>query len=339
MTDNAFAAAANLFAKGDGIDTLWNIENLRFCLGNDPVTKNCNSFTDVSVSPPSAPGNVTATAGNRTATVTWTRPTADGAATLELRLRREVRCHRHQHDEARADDARSHRDRADPRAEVHVRGAWGQQFGAGPFGVSNEITAVGTPNPPTALVATRSNGSASLSWTPGADNSSAITGYNLQIRNGAAVVETRTITGNVSSAVISGLNNGTAYNFRLQAINGIGTSALSTASNTVTPATLPGLVQIGAPTQGPAGGALTASANWNPPLSNGGATITNYRVKALRMAADGTTVLSVEGDVTVGATVRTRSFTLPAGSYRFDVSAINGVGEGPAVRSEAIAAR
>ena len=30
MTDNAFAAAADLFAKGDGIDTLWNIENLRF---------------------------------------------------------------------------------------------------------------------------------------------------------------------------------------------------------------------------------------------------------------------------------------------------------------------
>ena len=73
-------------------------------------------------------------------------------------------------------------------------------------------------------MATRGNSSASLSWTPGADNSSPITGYNLQIRNGAAVVETRTITGNVSSAVISGLNNGTAYNFRLQAINGIGTS-------------------------------------------------------------------------------------------------------------------
>jgi predicted phage tail protein len=214
-----------------------------------------------------------------------------------------------------------------------VRGV--NQFGAGPFGVSNEITAVGAPNPPTALQAVRGNASATLSWTPGADNSSAITSYTLQIRNGAAVVETRTLPGNVSSAVISGLNNGTAYNFRLQAINGIGTSALSAVSNTVTPATLPGLVQIGAPTQGPAGGALTASANWTPPLSNGGANVTNYRVRALRMAADGTTVLSVEGDITVGAAARTRSFTLPAGSYRFEVSAINGVGEGPAVRSEA----
>jgi len=57
------------------------------------------------------------------------------------------------------------------------------------------------------------------------------------------------------------------------------------------------------------------------------------------MAADGTTVDSVQGNVIVGAAARTRSFTLPAGSYRFDVSAINGVGEGPAARSEAIAAQ
>ena len=47
----------------------------------------------------------------------------------------------------------------------------------------------------------------------------------------------------------------------------------------------------------------------------------------------------MQGNIIVGAAVRTRSFTLPAGTYRFDVSAINGVGEGPAVRSEAIAAR
>ena len=84
---------------------------------------------------------------------------------------------------------------------------------------------------------------------------------------------------------------------------------------------------------------MTASANWAPPLSNGGAAITNYRVVALKMAADGTTVDSVQGNVIVGPNVRTRSFTLPAGNYRFDVSAINAVGEGPAVRSEAIAAR
>ncbi len=242
----------------------------------------------VTVAVPNAPTNVTATRGNRSATVTWVRSGRERCGDRELRLRREVWYDRRQHDD-------EHRAGRPPRTVTglnpgqkytfEVRAV--NQFGAGAFGVSNEITAAGTPTAPTALAATRGNSSASLSWTPGADNSSAITGYTLQIRNGATVVETRTITGNVSSAVISGLNNGTAYNFRLQAINGVGTSPLSAASNTVTPATLPGLVQIGAPTQGAAGGALTASANWNPPLSNGGATITNYRVRALRMAADG----------------------------------------------------
>jgi len=35
------------FGKDDGIDTLWNMENVRFCTANDPVTKNCTAFQDV----------------------------------------------------------------------------------------------------------------------------------------------------------------------------------------------------------------------------------------------------------------------------------------------------
>jgi len=312
----------------DGIDTVRNIERLR--------------FTDqtVTVAVPNAPTNVAATAGNRNARVTWTAPTGNGAAisTYDLVVKSGTTVISTTTGIAPT-TARTVTGLVPGRKYTfEVRAV--NQFGAGAFGVSNEITAASTPAAPTALQAVRSNGSASLSWTPGTDNSSAITGYNLQIRNGATVVETRSIAGNVSNVVISGLNNGTAYNFRLQAINALGTSPLSAASNTVTPATVPGLVQIGAPTQGLAGGALTASANWTQPLSNGGAAVTGYRVVALKMAADGTTVESVQGNIIVnGVNTNTRSFTLPAGNYRFDVSAINAVGEGPAVRSEAIAAQ
>src|SRR5262249_42891417 len=49
VADNASVAEGGLFAKGDGIDTLWNIEQLRFCTGNDPVTKKCNAFETFSV--------------------------------------------------------------------------------------------------------------------------------------------------------------------------------------------------------------------------------------------------------------------------------------------------
>jgi len=88
VTDNAFAAAADLFAKGDGIDTLWNIENLRFCLGTDPVTKNCNSFTDVRApTRPSSPIIGTAVAGDASALVQWTAGPDTGAdATTQFKI-------------------------------------------------------------------------------------------------------------------------------------------------------------------------------------------------------------------------------------------------------------
>ena len=41
-------------AAGDGTDTLWNVENLRFCLANDANTGRCNSFYDIPINP-SAP--------------------------------------------------------------------------------------------------------------------------------------------------------------------------------------------------------------------------------------------------------------------------------------------
>ena len=35
---------------GDGADTLWNVENLRFCLARD-VNNKCNAFYDVPINP------------------------------------------------------------------------------------------------------------------------------------------------------------------------------------------------------------------------------------------------------------------------------------------------
>jgi hypothetical protein len=58
VADNGSVAIGGLFAKGDGIDTLWNIENLRFCISNDPVTLKCTASVDQPVPtfvPPPAP--------------------------------------------------------------------------------------------------------------------------------------------------------------------------------------------------------------------------------------------------------------------------------------------
>jgi len=78
-----------------------------------------------------------------------------------------------------------------------------------------------------------------------------------------------------SPIVVTGLTNGTAYTFKVTSTNAIGTSALSLASNSVTPSAT--LSVPGAPTIGTAtAGAGSVSLTFTPPASDGGAAITNY---------------------------------------------------------------
>jgi hypothetical protein len=202
-------------------------------------------------------------------------------------------------------------------------------FGAGPLSTaSGQVSPVGAPGAPTAVVATRGNAQASLTWTaPASDGGSPITGYNVQVRTGTTVVSTLpagSITVSGTTATVTGLTNGVAYNFRVAAVNAIGTGPLSTASNTVTPATVPGQPTIGTPTQGAAGGALTAFAVWTAPSSNGGATITNYQITAYN-AATGAVVAQQLFNGTVTPRQITFGGTAPV---QFEVVAINAVGAG-----------
>jgi len=58
------------------------------------------------------------------------------------------------------------------------------------------------------------------------------------------------------------------------------------------------------------------------------------------MAADGTTVVGTPVTNTVGAGIRTATFTLPAGNYRFEVVASNRFGTSvPSARSALISPR
>jgi predicted phage tail protein len=212
-------------------------------------------------------------------------------------------------------------------------------IGTGPLSTaSNEVTPKGPPAAPTGVSAARSSTLVHLSWTAPAAGGSPITGYTIQVRTGTTVVRTVASAGTATSTDITGLTNGTAYNFRVQAVNAQGAGPLSGASAAVTPATVPDAPGILAAAQGPAGGALTAVANWTAPAGTGGAAITNYRVSALRVAADGST--TVNAVAIVSAATRTRSFTLGAGTYRFEVVAINSVGDSaPSAKSDPVSPR
>ncbi len=106
---------------------------------------------------------------------------------------------------------------------------------------SNSVTPLGppaAPAAPTSLVATPGDGSASIAFTPGSNNGSAITNYQYSTDNGATWT-TRSPTSAASPIAITGLNNGTTYQIKLRAINSVGTGAASSAASVTPAATLP----------------------------------------------------------------------------------------------------
>jgi hypothetical protein len=169
------------------------------------------------------------------------------------------------------------------------------------------------PGAPTGVSAVPGDGQATVSWTaPVSNGGAAITGYTVTSSPGNF---TAPATG--TSAVVTGLTDGTPYTFTVTATNSIGTSPASVASAPVTPATVPG-----APTGVSAvPGDTQATVSWTAPVSNGGAAITSYSVTSSPGGLTATTAGATSALVT-GLTDNT--------PYTFTVTATNVIGTGPA---------
>lgn len=87
------------------------------------------------------------------------------------------------------------------------------------------------PSAPTSVVASANVASAEVSWTAPLDTGGIpLTGYIVTSSPGGI---TANATG--TSTTVNGLTNGTAYTFTVKAANAVGSSASSSASNSVTP--------------------------------------------------------------------------------------------------------
>lgn len=105
-------------------------------------------------------------------------------------------------------------------------------------GVPTWVGGITVPDAPTIGVAISGEAAALVSFTePVFDGGSAITGYIATAYPGGI-----TSTASSSPIYVAGLANGTTYTFTVIAINAIGNSAPSAASNSVTPETIPSVV-------------------------------------------------------------------------------------------------
>ena len=84
---------------------------------------------------------------------------------------------------------------------------------------------------PTNVSAISGNASATVSWTPAFDGGRSIVYYVIKASPGGITI---TVNGSQSSAVVTGLTNGSSYTFTVTAANGVGATA-SAASNAITP--------------------------------------------------------------------------------------------------------
>ena len=159
-------------------------------------------------------------------------------------------------------------------------------------------------------------------WSaPTSSGSSSITDYVVQFssNSGSTWSTFADGTSTTTTATVTGLTNGSAYIFKVAAVNSAGTGNYSSASSSVQLVGSPG-----SPTSvvGTAGDAQVALV-WSAPNSNGGASITDY---VIQYSSDSGSTWSTFTDGTSSTTATTVTGLTNGTSYVFKVAAVNSAG-------------
>ncbi|MFM8290886.1 MAG: fibronectin type III domain-containing protein, partial [Planctomycetia bacterium] len=194
--------------------------------------------------------------------------------------------------------------------------------GAGATGLSTAVTPRTVAGAPTAVVGVAGDSQVELSWTaPASNGGAAITDYVVRYSSNNGTSWTTFADGRSTSttAMVTGLVNGTSYLFRVVAVNAAGTSEFAQS-----PATVP-FAPAAAPT------ALTGSVSsgrvslaWTAPASP--RPIIDYVIQ-YRTDVVGSAWMTFNDGVSASATATVTGLSNGV-RYRFRVAAVNGDGTG-----------
>ena len=174
-------------------------------------------------SPPSAPSALTVTAGDGQLVVSWQAPADDGAAIddYEVQYRSEGGSWRGGFVDGDNTGATITGLDNGTTYEVRVRAV--NSVGAGdwsPIRRGTPVAAASPPSAPSALTVTAGDGQLVVSWQAPADDGAAIDDYEVEHRREGGSWERQTST--ATTVTITGLDNGTAYEVRVRALNSVG---------------------------------------------------------------------------------------------------------------------
>jgi titin len=310
-------------------------------IGDSDPSLPSNSVTPVAVQTgitvPDAPTQVTASAGNASAVVSWKLPVSNGGSAITGFLVVPT-----------ANGIPSARGSVVPAPAtsatipglingatytftvqaINVMGASGLSAPSNAVMPAAAAQSTGVPSLPTGVSATAGVASATVTWTPPVNaGNSAISNYVVVAMSGGALTgNSVNVPAPATSVTINGLSAGTTYTFVVHAFNGTGDSGASIPSNAITPsaAAPPPASAPGVPTGVTAvAGNSSATVAWNAPASNGGSPIQSYNVVAL----SGGSPSGVSVTVTAPATAVQITKLTNGTAYTFVVHAINAAGD------------
>jgi alpha-tubulin suppressor-like RCC1 family protein len=288
-------------------------------VGNGPTSAPSSAVVLPTV--PGAPTSVTATAGNSSASVSWTAPSYNGESSITSY----VVTASPGGEQATAPSGQTYTTLTGlaPGTSytftVFATNAEGNGTASAP---SNAVVPYTFPGAPTSVSAAAGSSSATVTWAaPSSNGYSAITSYTVVASPGGPQA---TVQYPATTATVSALTPGTSYTFTVLATNAAGNGPASAPSNAVVPYTTPGAPASVSATAS----LLSVTVTWGAPSSNGYSTISSYTVTASPGGASST----------VGGTTTTATFNNLVGgtTYTFSVYASNAAGNGPASNSPAV---